>query len=90
MYLPLISVLLENKHRLIKSDEKTPTQAPPPPPVQNGDVGSVKSDGKSTSSGNTPKQKHRSMVLPASTESAKRDSSVFDMIAGTKSKFLKL
>ncbi|KAL4220208.1 Dedicator of cytokinesis protein 9 [Mactra antiquata] len=83
LYLPLISVLLENKHRLIKSDEKTPAPAPPPQPTQNGDVGSVKSDGKS-SSNNTPQQKHKSMVLP-STDAAKRDSSVFDMIAGTKS-----
>ena len=50
-----------------------------------------KLDSKSTASssaGHTPVQKHRSVVsLPLPPDPAqKRDSSVFDMIAGTKSK----
>ncbi|XP_060575600.1 dedicator of cytokinesis protein 9-like [Ruditapes philippinarum] len=90
LYLPLISVLLENKHRLIKSDDnKSPKHAAPSAPgsVVNGDVGSSKSESKpsSVSAGHTPQSKHRSVIsMPQPTEPSKRDSSVFDMIAGTK------
>jgi hypothetical protein len=89
----LISVLLENKHRLIKSDDnKSPKHAAPSAPgsVVNGDVGSSKSESKpsSVSAGHTPQSKHRSVIsMPQPTEPSKRDSSVFDMIAGTKSEF---
>ena len=69
--------------------------------VPNGDIStggpkSVSSGPKSVSGGNkpasaghTPVQKHRSVVsLPLQPENTpKRDSSVFDMIAGTKSKY---
>ncbi|XP_053403969.1 dedicator of cytokinesis protein 9-like isoform X5 [Mercenaria mercenaria] len=88
LYLPLISVLLENKHRLIKSDEKSPAHVPPSKPssVVNGDISSGKSESKPSSvSGHTPQTKHRSVIsMPQPTEPSKRDSSVFDMIAGTK------
>lgn len=97
LYLPLVSILLENKHRLVKSDEKSPAHAPAPShpsSIVNGDTGSVKSESKASSisgltavSGLTPQAKHRSMIsMPQPAEPSKRDSSVFDMIAGTKSK----
>ena len=61
--------------------------------VPNGDISTgTKSassiSAKSSSAGHTPVQKHRSVVsLPMPPETVpKRDSSVFDMIAGTKSK----
>ncbi|XP_052217568.1 dedicator of cytokinesis protein 9-like isoform X3 [Dreissena polymorpha] len=97
LYLPLISVLLDNKHRLVKSDpEKTqsPSHAPSTPSLVNGVEGGSKGDGVkkgstqgSTSSGYTPtaQPKPRSGIsLPQPAEPTKRDSSVFDMIAGTK------
>ncbi|XP_052785231.1 dedicator of cytokinesis protein 9-like isoform X7 [Mya arenaria] len=101
LYLPLIQVLLDNKHRLVKSDDKNQQKNQSPnhsasQPSMNGldsslvgqsGPGSVsaKSEAKSTSSGHTPQQKHRSMIsLSQPVDPSKRDSSVFDMIAGTK------
>lgn len=90
--MPLISVLLENKHRLVKSDEKSPAHAPNTKEMANGDTGSVKGDTRSTSSGYTPSTKEgktKSMIImsqPQPPDPTKRDSSVFEMIAGTKSK----
>ena len=91
LYLPLISVLLENNHRVVKSDEQSPAHAPTVQTLSNGDAGSVKGEStKSTSSGHTPVSKHKSVISlpqPQQTDPSKRDSSVFDMIAGTKSKY---
>ena len=89
LYLPLISIILENKHRFSKSDDKSPSHAQSSQPVVNGDTPSGKSESRSGSANHTPVQKQRSTVtLPlGGDQPSKRDSSVFDMIAGTKSEW---
>ena len=73
-----------------KDVKSTPSGTAPKAPgsIANGEVSTGKLDTKSSSAGHTPVQKHRSVVslpLPPTEPTPKRDSSVFEMIAGTKS-----
>ncbi|KAL3847595.1 hypothetical protein ACJMK2_018498 [Sinanodonta woodiana] len=91
LYLPFISILLDIRPRLTGEDAKTSGSAAATVAgsVSNGDI--TKQDPRhlsivstSSSSGQTtPTQKHLSMISLPDSVDGKRDSSVFDMIAGT-------
>ncbi|KAK3096056.1 hypothetical protein FSP39_022605 [Pinctada imbricata] len=73
LYLPLISILMDQKHHLMGDImPSTSSTSQPTKPVPNGDVQSVKGDGKPR----TPQIHQKSAPEP------KRESTVFDIIAG--------
>ncbi|KAK6167208.1 hypothetical protein SNE40_021299 [Patella caerulea] len=75
LYLPVITILLENKHRLMK-DVATSPGVPPSTQQEKGDTPASKVDGP---------RKSVSQLIPAPTEiDTKRESAVFSMISGVK------
>lgn len=75
MYLPLISILMDHKHHLVE-DPSAPPPSQAPTIVVNGDVQSIKQEGRPR----TPQMSHKSVTFDAPT--TQRESKVFAMIAG--------
>lgn len=75
MYLPLISILMDHKHHLVE-DPSAPPPSQAPTIVVNGDVQSVKQEGRPR----TPQMSQKSVTFDAQT--TQRESKVFAMIAG--------
>ncbi|XP_065925413.1 dedicator of cytokinesis protein 9 isoform X3 [Magallana gigas] len=75
LYLPLISILMDHKHHLVE-DPSAPPPSQAPTIVVNGDVQSVKQEGRPR----TPQMSQKSVTFDA--PATQRESKVFAMIAG--------
>ncbi|XP_046338287.2 dedicator of cytokinesis protein 9-like isoform X11 [Haliotis rufescens] len=74
LYLPLISVLLENKNRLIKDVQSPTSNSAPKPPVANGDAHGLKPPSNQS--------KQPAPPAPPPAPEQRPSSTVFDMIGG--------